>query len=669
MDKRNVLRISLLILLAIFLSACVSGQQQYDVAMQLSQAGKDKEAMAYLEQALANAPNNKTYQQALVDLKQKLIGQYVGHASKILSEASPLTLAALNDAKAQLAEAQAIDASDAQVVTLKNKLDAAEKDFLAEIQTLYDEAKQSIAMQDWLKAYFNLQQIQSRFPNYEDSFQQMLTVADQGATAYYTKASAQMAEDDIQGAIDNLRQGLSINPDHGLSLDLMAQARRRDNKTYFITKAKNLLNAKKWDKAIKAYRQALSYTPNDQNLKQLIAQIDAKAGAFYVQKAREQMMAGWLFNAFESYQLAVNYAPKKTSSTLMSVRADLCTRANYAAESFKEQQKFGSAWYWYKKISKINPDYPKIFYLAQAMEDEIKARVRKSIAVFDFSSPAGFPDAGIIVANNLITYLFEAASGDIKILERENLKSILEEMQLGQIGVVSSDSAKEMGRVYGIDVAIMGSVLLFKVDATSSEGIKTVRYKTGTKIEDNIEFLNWQAKNPSPSKEQLAQAPPAKITAPQFAEKDYKVSKHKKIGFVQLSFRIVDVSTGENIQVKTIERKEVVEDEGSAGLPEANVKYDPVDIPSDTELLQKMTEEVVTELGREALRPLQNLEKKYFEKGQQHLRRRDGIQAAEGFVNSIFNEKMKMIHSSPLSEKATENLDDIFRKYHLRLEG
>jgi len=129
------------------------------------------------------------------------------------------------------------------------------------------------------------------------------------------------------------------------------------------------------------------------------------------------------------------------------------------------------------------------------------------------------------------------------------------------------------------------------------------------------------------------------------------------------------VSTGENIQVKTIERKEVVEDEGSAGLPEANVKYDPVDIPSDTELLQKMTEEVVTELGREALRPLPTLEKKYFEKGQQHLRRRDGIQAAEGFVNSIFNEKMKMIHSSPLSEKATENLDDIFRKYHLRLEG
>ena len=669
MDKRNVIRIGLLFLLVLFISACTAGKQQYDVAMQLSQAGKDKEALAYLEQAVANEPNNKTYQQALADLKEKLVSGHIEKATKILAAATPMTLAALNDAKAQVSEAQAVDATNPKIGEFQDKLNAADSKFQSEIKAQYTDAKQAINQQDWLKAFFNLQQIQSRFPNYEDSFQQMLIVSDRGANAFYEKASEQMAVDDIQGAIENLRKGLSMNPEHGPSLDLMATARKRDNKTYFINKAKGLVAAQKWDQAIAAYQQALTYTPGDENLKRLIVQIDAKAGIFYIQKARDQMTIGRLFNAFESYELALKFAPKKSSSALVSLRNDLCLRANYAAESFKEQEKFGSAWYWYKKIARTNPDFPRIFYLTQEVEDEITTRVRKSIAVFDFSSPAGFPDAGIIVANNLITFLFETASGDIKILERENLKSILEEMQLGQIGVVSSDSAKEMGRVYGIDVAIMGSVLLFKVDATSSEGVKTVRYQTGTKIEDNIEYLNWQAKNPNPSKEQLAQAPPAKITAPQYAEKDYKVSKHKKIGFVQLSFRIVDVRTGENIQVKTIERKEVAEDEGSAGLPEANVKYDPVEIPSNTELLQKMTEEVVSELGREALRPLQNLEQTYFKNGEKHLRRRDSIQAAENFVNSIFNEKLKMIHGSPLSQKAKDNLDDIFRKYKLNLEG
>ncbi len=189
------------------------------------------------------------------------------------------------------------------------------------------------------------------------------------------------------------------------------------------------------------------------------------------------------------------------------------------------------------------------------MEDKVKHNVQKSIAVFDFKSPSSNPDAGIIVANNLITFLFENASRDIKILERENLKSILEEMKLGQIGVVSAQTAKEMGRIYGIDVAIMGSVLLYKVDSSISKSSKTIRYKIGTQIEDNIEYLNWKARHPDPNEEELKEAPPAKLAVPKYAEKDIEITKVRKVGFVQLSFRIVDITTGENLDVKTIKRQ------------------------------------------------------------------------------------------------------------------
>jgi curli biogenesis system outer membrane secretion channel CsgG len=303
------------------------------------------------------------------------------------------------------------------------------------------------------------------------------------------------------------------------------------------------------------------------------------------------------------------------------------------------------------------------------MEDNIRQRVQKSIAGFDFNSPSNNQDAGIIVANNLITYLFKSASGDIKILERENLKSILEEMKLGQIGVVSGNTAKQMGRVYGIDVAIMGSVLLFNVDSTSSEGTKSVRYQIGTEDIANIEYKNWIARHPNASPEQLKNAPPAYITRPKYDEKEYRVSRHKKVGFVQLSFRIVDVSTGENIQVKTIENKAVVEDETSAGIPEAKIKFDPLEIATDTELLQQMTEKVVAELGREALRPLQNLEQTYFKEGENLLRRRDNLNAVESFISAIFDEKMKRIQGSPLTSKAQEHLEDIFSNYKLRIGG
>jgi curli biogenesis system outer membrane secretion channel CsgG len=273
----------------------------------------------------------------------------------------------------------------------------------------------------------------------------------------------------------------------------------------------------------------------------------------------------------------------------------------------------------------------------------------------------------MIFANNLSTYLFKAASKDIKILERENLKSILDEMKLGQIGVVSSQNAKEMGRVYGIDVMVMGSVLRYNVDSTSYSDTKTVAYQV-KKTEENIEYLNWKARNPNPTKEQLDAAPIPFIHKMVDVEKEYKVSTHKKVAFVTVSFRIVDVKTGENILVDTISRTKVAKDETSAGVQIAGIKYDPLEIPTDTELLQDLTNEVVSDLGREALQPLNNLEKTYFESGEKKLRRREKIQAVENFVNAIFDEKVKMIQNSPLKTRALQHLEDVFRNYKEQLE-
>jgi curli biogenesis system outer membrane secretion channel CsgG len=282
--------------------------------------------------------------------------------------------------------------------------------------------------------------------------------------------------------------------------------------------------------------------------------------------------------------------------------------------------------------------------------------------VFDFGSPSNAPDAGMIFANSLGTFLFKSADKDIKILERENLQSILEEMKLGQIGVVSSKTAKEMGRVYGIDVAVIGSVLRYNVDTTSYSDIKTVTYQT-QKTEENIAYLNWKARNPSPTKEQLEQAPAPFIHKLVDVEKEYKVSTHKKVAFVTVSFRIVDVNTGENIFVDIIPRSKTVIDGTSAGVQIAGIKHDPLEIPTDTELLQGLTEEVVSELGQKSLQPMKDLEKTYFEIGEKHLLRRNKIKAAESFTDAMFDAKLKQLQKSPIPGKSIKHLEDIFRNY------
>lgn len=673
MNKRIIPLLLLTLLPPLFIGACASsksamGKKQYDIGKQLSQSGKYKEAVTYLEQAIANEPNNAQYHQALTQIKVEGIYKYIMEASKKLEIETPLTLADFNAARSLFAKAREIDAQHPEIIDFSNKLNEQENTFISKIKGIYTNAKQYVRAEEWLKAFFHLQQVQNRFPNYEDSLQYQRDVVKKGSKAFYEKADIHFKNDNMKGAIENLRNALSIRGDYQEAGQLMSLARERDNKEYFIRQAESAIREKEWDKGIKYYQQAIAYDPEDPDVMKMVTDVEQKAAHYFINKTKDEINRGLLARAFESYESAKKYQRKSFAHTIIELRDDLCSQTNRAAELLKENNQFASSWYLLQKIKNINPDYPPLFFLIQKMEDEIIKNVRKSIAVFDFSSPASNPDAGIIVANNLITFLFKTASGDITIVERERLKTILEQIASGQAqdNVVSTNFVAEMGK-YGIDIAITGSMLLFEVDASSSQGIQTVRYKVGTKIEDNIDYLNWTAKHPAPTPQETMEAPPAKIMVPDYAEKDYQISHHKKIAFIQMSFRITDVSTGEDIQVKTLERKLTVEDEGRAGVPEANITFDPVEMPSDTELLQQITKEVVTELGDEVLRPLQNLENNYFQEGEKHMRRKDTLCAAENFINALFDEKLKRIQGSPLTIQISKNLDTIFLNY--KFEG
>lgn len=669
MNKKRICCIGFLILVAVTLAACASGKKQYEVGMQLKESGKYREAIAYLEEAIAVEPKNEKYRESLADLKNALISDLAAEADNALRSETPPTIGAINRAKAIIEEAEQVDTTHAAVIDFRAKLRKEEDSLLSNVKKLHARAKSHIAKEQWLKAYADLQQIQNLFPNYEDSTQLMQQVSNKGAQAMYLKGKKLFDQENYRQSVAYFRQALTLKAGHQPSQELLALAQKRDTKEYFAEQGQKALDERQWDQAEKAYRRALSYDPEDEVLKQAVGNVKYKASLYYVRESRSHMFAGWLFTAFESYNQAVLYSQNSNQTelqaTIDTLGKELATQAGILADQFSGAGHYGSALFWYQKIMHVDPDYPDIFYRIQAMEDEIMQRIQKSIAVFDFGPPNNAPDAGAIFANNLTTFLFKTASKDIKILERENLQSILEEMKLGQIGVVSSKTTKEMGRFYGIDVAVMGNVLRYNVDSTSYSDTKTVTYQI-KKTEENIDYLNWKARNPNPTKEQLEQAPIPYIHTMVGVEKEYNVSTHKKVAFVTVSFRIVDVKTGENILVDTIQHTKTAKDDTSAGVQIAGIKFDPLEIPTDTELLQELTTEVVAELGRETLQPLKNLEKTYYDLGEKYKERRDSIQAAEYYMDAIFDEKVKRIPDSLLSQNAKQNLDEVFRNNKVR---
>ena len=78
MNKRNVLYSVLIVVSLLFVYACTTpGKESYNTGLKLSEHGQYKEAIMYLNQAIEKEPSNKQYQQALSDMKAKLISRFI----------------------------------------------------------------------------------------------------------------------------------------------------------------------------------------------------------------------------------------------------------------------------------------------------------------------------------------------------------------------------------------------------------------------------------------------------------------------------------------------------------------------------------------------------------------------------------------------------------------
>ncbi len=660
------------VLAALVLSAlagCQStgkGKKEFDVSQQLAAAGNYAEAIAYLQQAIAKEPDNKQYAAQLSNMRLKASQDLLGQAQALLNAAS-VDINAIDKAESLVNEAKQFSPTLPAIGELKAKISTSRTALIDEVKEKYSEALALIDRQDWVRANLTLQQVQKLYPNFEASVPLASRIKTEGTRDYLLQAKKAFVNYEFEDAKLAARKASMLDPTNAIAKKMAADADSKNTPVFFKNLAAESVDIQNWSLVEFACDKVLAMSGDDQDCRTwkvtaVEKQVDEK-----VLEGTRLLQQGYIARAvklsIEIDEATGGALPPRAAA----LRNAVVSRAEDIAIEYLDNGNYGVAWYMYELIGKLDPLMEGLFEKSRDVQDKIRERVIKSIAVFDFKSPSYNMDAGGLIAGKLISNLFNNASKDINILERENLKSILEEMKLGQIGVVSEDTAKEMGRLYGIDVAIMGSVLLFKVDETRSESAETVRYQVGQEIQDNIDFLNWKALNPNPKKEELQSAPQAKIMVPVYAEKEYTVTKAKKVGFIEISYRIVDVSTGQNVSVDTIRSRLVKEDEGNDGVKDANVPYDPLEIATDTEMLQLMADQVVEDLSRKVLQPLRNREVGYFEQGEEFLlRRKEPIAALEQFINAMFDEKVKSNINSPISSKIDGYVEQIIDTYQFK---
>ena len=96
---------------------------------------------------------------------------------------------------------------------------------------------------------------------------------------------------------------------------------------------------------------------------------------------------------------------------------------------------------------------------SNALSKQVQESNRKKVAILDFTDLQNNPvEIGRYMAEQ-ITVDLVTSKGGFKVVDRANLKSILDEHKLTTSGLVEADNVRKLGAVSGVDALILGNVV------------------------------------------------------------------------------------------------------------------------------------------------------------------------------------------------------------------
>jgi tetratricopeptide (TPR) repeat protein len=660
MNQRKC-RIFLTGLIVLILIAGCAVSESYKTGQDLSKENRWDEAIGWFDKAVKESPDNQEYKDALLKARGEAAKLHYEKAKSSLVQA-PENVPALEQISKESGQAANLDPGNKDINAFHDNLRAKISALISTVKSLYSQADSDMQKEDWILAMAKLKQVNKIFPNYEDTGAKLAKIEQEGAKLFYQQGLTLSKQEDWKMAAQAYKAALDINPNYYDVQKLYQDALSKDNAAYFIAGAEKAEKAKDWEKAIFMYDKAFEYQPDNRELSKKLDDLKAKIGKIYFDEAVKLVDQGGLYAALKKIDIVKTYIPSiQGDAAYKEFVNKFCRKMMERAEKYFEREMWGNALIWYQKVESLNPSYPDLFQKVLELKDHINKRIKKSIAVFDFGSPSNNKDAGKIAANKLITYLHKNASGDVRIIERENLQSILREMQLGQTGIVDVKAAQTVGKMRGIDTFIMGDVLQFTAKMSDNPSTSQVKVLVDEEDVRNPEFSDWLMMNPKPTAEDMKTAPPRTVKKRNYQFISYRQGVSKISALIEISYKLVDTSTGENIYANTIPGRLIKEDKYQDAVAAANIPHDPLELPSETEVLDELTNEKISEMGQSVLKQFQSLEVEYFNQAeQQRLKRRNIDLAIEKYTDAMFDEKLKGI-STPISQKSQELIDKLIQ--------
>lgn len=152
----------------------------------------------------------------------------------------------------------------------------------------------------------------------------------------------------------------------------------------------------------------------------------------------------------------------------------------------------------------------------------------KRLAIFDFRGPG---NSGEIAASYFVSKLWE--TNFYTLIERSEIEKILQEIALGQSGVMDTETAIKAGNLLGVDAVILGDVVSYKTEDSRRYQKVKKRVWTGEYEKDDKGNIVYE------------KTLFGKVKKKKYREVFVTQEIIEREATVSLAFRLVDVNTGQ----------------------------------------------------------------------------------------------------------------------------
>ena len=633
--RREWSRIGLIAAVALVVAGCATGAGDFELGKTLAGQQKWDEAIRAYEQALAKEPDNVQYKAALAQARAGAAQAELRSATAVAGAMSQLP--EVDRGLVAVERALRYDPGHGPSREFQAALRQRRAALEQEVQRLLADGRAAAQREEWPQAEQAAIRALAIDPGNAAATRQRQEAV-RGAIEKSVRLAAQAeAAEEWREAARHLEDALGRDPANEALQARLRTAQQRDSLAYYLGRAGQLESEGQIEKAFGLLRIAAKYWPNDVRARDTMDRIVREGRRkYYTEALRRAENDDWGKVYAALAQSVQGFGPAiSVDGSLRSMVRDLAAKLYDRALEFENQKLWGNTYLWFRTLLQVDPTYRDVANKVEQTRERLMDRATVKIAVLDFEPPKAAPDAGSIVSGSIVTNLFKVGRKDFKVIEREALQSIIKEISIGQAGVLDVETAKEIGKIAGIDVILVGRVLQYKVDQNEAEGRKTVTVQVGARTVPNPAYELYLAAVREGRQKSTDPAPPQTVQEPVHQLFTYRVGTVIAIGYVSVSFRLVGVERGEILLAEKIDEQETFKQDFSEGVEAAGIQGVAKNAPIPTDVLNRVTEQVVAKIVQLVAKHYGSRQNYYLESGRELQRRRQFTRAVEEYMNCI----------------------------------